>query len=76
MALIPVLLALSLELLPAWRRPPWLLALITFVLMAKFYGHELVLGQVNLLFAVIVLPAFTWSRGGRAARAVCSSPSP
>jgi hypothetical protein len=52
--LIPVLLALSLALLPARRRPPWLLALITFVLMAKFYAHELVLGQVNVLFAVIV----------------------
>jgi hypothetical protein len=52
--LIPVLLALSLALLPARRKPPWLLALVTFVLMAKFYGHELVLGQVNVLFAVIV----------------------
>ena len=52
--LIPVLLALSLALLPARRKPPWLLALVTFVLMAKFYGHELVLGQVNVLLAVIV----------------------
>jgi hypothetical protein len=54
-SLIPVLLALSLGLVPAQRRPPWLLALITFALMGKFYGHELALGQVNLFFAVIVL---------------------
>jgi hypothetical protein len=54
-ALIPVLLALSLALLPTRCRPAWALALVTFVLMAKFYGHELVLGQVNVLFAVIVI---------------------
>ncbi len=64
-SLIPVLLALSLELLPAWRRPPWMLALITFVLMAKFYGHELVLGQVNVLFAVTVLAAVHMVGTGR-----------
>ena len=49
--LIPILIALSLSLLPVRRRPAWLLAGLTFVLMAKFYGHELVLGQVNLFFA-------------------------
>ncbi len=64
-SLIPVLLALSLELLPAWRRPPWMLALITFVLMAKFYGHELVLGQVNVLFAVVVVAAVHMVATGR-----------
>src|SRR6188472_793778 len=53
--LIPVLLGLSLAMLPARRRPPWLLGLLTLVLMAKFYGHELALGQVNVLFAVIVI---------------------
>ena len=53
--LIPVLLGLGLAMLPARRRPPWLLGLLTLVLMAKFYGHELVLGQVNVLFAVIVM---------------------
>jgi hypothetical protein len=55
--LIPVLLGLSVALLPARRRPPWLLAVLTLVLMAKFYGHELVLGQVNVLFAVSVIAA-------------------
>jgi hypothetical protein len=66
-ALIPVLLALSLGLLPALRRPAWMLALITFVLMAKFYGHELVLGQVNLLFAVIVIAGVHLIASGRSA---------
>jgi Glycosyltransferase family 87 len=66
-SLIPVLLTLSLGLLPAQRRPPWLLALITFVLMAKFYGHELVLGQVNLCFAVMVLAGVHLITTGRSA---------
>lgn len=52
--LMIVLLALSVRMLPAARRPPPLLVVLTFVAMAKFYAHELVLGQVNLLFAVVV----------------------
>ena len=55
--LIPILIALSLTLPGARRRPAWLLAGLTFVLMAKFYGHELILGQVNLLFAVLIVAA-------------------
>jgi hypothetical protein len=55
--LVAVVLAASLALLPSrLKRVPVLLA-ITLVAMAKFYGHELVLGQVNLLFAAIVLLA-------------------
>ena len=54
-ALIPILIAFSLTLPSQHRRPPWLLATLTFLLMAKFYGHELILGQVNLLFAVVVV---------------------
>ena len=38
-------------------KPVPVLLAITLVAMAKFYGHELVLGQVNLLFAAIVLLA-------------------
>jgi glycosyl transferase family 87 len=68
-ALIPVLLALSLGLLPERRRPASALALVTFVLMAKFYGHELVLGQVNVLFAVIVLTGVQLVANGRRAGA-------
>jgi alpha-1,2-mannosyltransferase len=65
-ALIPVLLALSVGLMPTRRRPAWALALITFVLMAKFYGHELVLGQVNVPFAVIVIAGVQLIAGRRA----------
>src|SRR6185436_6537585 len=38
-------------------RPPPILAAIVLVFMAKFYGHELVLGQINLLFAVVMVAA-------------------
>jgi hypothetical protein len=63
--LIPVLIAMSARLLPDRRQPAWLLAALTFVLMAKFYGHELVLGQVNLLFAAVICAAVLLLRHGR-----------
>jgi hypothetical protein len=56
-ALIPVLIVLSIRALPAKVRPTWFLATTAVVVMAKFYGHELVLGQVNLLFGVLVAAA-------------------
>ena len=65
--LIPILIALSLTLPRTRTRPPWLLAGLTFVLMAKFYGHELILGQVNLLFAVLILAAVLAMMEGRKA---------
>lgn len=55
--LLVAVLALSLSLLPDVRQPPWLLVAVTLVVMLKFYGHELVLGQMNALFAVIVARA-------------------
>jgi hypothetical protein len=67
--LMVVLLGLSLRALPEVRRPPALLLVITFVAMAKFYAHELILGQVNLLFAVLVVLAIVWMRSGRDAAA-------
>jgi hypothetical protein len=63
--LMLVLLGLSLQAMPAVRRPPALLVVITFLAMAKFYAHELVLGQVNLLFAVLVVLALVWMRRGK-----------
>jgi hypothetical protein len=54
-ALLVALLVLSLRLLDERRRPTWLLMAVMMVSMAKFFGHELVLGQVNLLFAVLVV---------------------
>jgi len=58
--LMTALLWLSLRAMPDVRRPPPLLLVLTFLAMAKFYAHELVLGQVNLLFAVVVVLALVW----------------
>jgi hypothetical protein len=63
--LIPILIALGLTLPGERRRPAWLLAVLTFLLMAKFYGHELILGQVNLLFAVLIVAAVLAMRANR-----------
>jgi len=63
--LMIALLALSLKALPEVRRPPALLLVLTFLAMAKFYAHELVLGQVNLLFGAIVTLAIVWMREKR-----------
>jgi hypothetical protein len=59
-----VLLGLSLQAMPDIRRPAALLLVVTFLAMAKFYAHELVLGQVNLLFAVIVVLSVVMMRRG------------
>jgi hypothetical protein len=63
--LILVLLGLSVQALPEPKRPIVLLLVLTFLGMAKFYAHELVLGQVNLLFAVLVVLAVVEMRRGR-----------
>src|SRR4051812_5731112 len=67
--LMMALLWLSLRAIPELRRPAPLLLVLTFLAMAKFYAHELVLGQVNLLFAVIVTGAIVWMRRGQDAAA-------
>jgi hypothetical protein len=56
-ALIGVVLAWSLALLPSRRKAASVLTGATLLVMAKFYGHELVLGQVNLLLTALVLAA-------------------
>jgi len=66
-ALLVLLLALSLRLLPDRRRRAWVLIALTALVMLKFYGHELVLGQMNALFAVIVAVAVLAARNGREA---------
>jgi arabinofuranan 3-O-arabinosyltransferase len=63
--LLIALVALSLALLPEARKPAWLLVAITLVAMLKFFGHEVVLGQVNTLLAVIVVLAVLAIRRGR-----------
>ena len=67
--LMIALLWLSLRTMPDLRRPAPLLLVLTFLAMAKFYAHELVLGQVNLLFGAIVVLAIVWMRQGRDAAA-------
>ncbi len=47
-------LALSLRLVPRGQRTPWL-ALLTLLVEAKFYGHELTLGQVNAVLLLLML---------------------
>jgi len=67
--LMLILLGLSLRAMPEVHRPPAVLLVVTFFAMAKFYAHELVLGQVNLLFAVLVVLAVVWMRSGLEAAA-------
>jgi hypothetical protein len=43
------------------------LSIITVVVFAKFYAHELVLGQVNILFAVVAAGVLLAMRTGREA---------
>ena len=45
----------------------WLLATVTVIVLGKFYARELVLGQVNVLFAVTVVAALLALRQGREA---------
>src|SRR4029453_15294682 len=49
--LLVLLLALSPGLLPERRKSTGLLITIMIVALGKYYAHELVLGQVNLLLA-------------------------
>ncbi len=68
-ALLVSLIALAIAVLPDRLKPRWLLVVALVVSMAKFYAHELVLGQVNLLFVVIVLFGVLSLRRGREAPA-------
>jgi hypothetical protein len=63
--LLAGLLTLSLRLLPERRLNPGLLIGLTSLTMAKFYGHELVLGQSNILLAVLVLLGVSQLRSKR-----------
>jgi hypothetical protein len=67
--LLVAFVALSLATLPRRHKPSWLLVTATVVVMLKFYGHELVLGQVNVLFGVLAAGAIVAIKGGREAAA-------
>ena len=64
-ALITVVVALSIAILPERRRSAIFIGVIVVIAMGKFYGHELVLGQVNLLFTSIVLLGLLAMRSNR-----------
>jgi hypothetical protein len=68
-ALLAWLIWLALAVLPQRRRPVWWLAVVVIVAMGKFYGHELVLGQVNVLFGVLVTGALLSLARGQDTRA-------
>jgi len=68
-ALLVALITLSLRLPAQLRKPRWLIVAIVVVAMGKFYGHEIVLGQVNLLFAVVAVGVFLALKSGREAGA-------
>ena len=63
--LLVALLPMAVKLLPERRKPAWALYLIVIVALGKFYGHEIVLGQVNLLLAVISTGALRAIKSGR-----------
>ena len=64
-AFLAALLYWSIDALPDRRRSKQLLLWITLALMAKFYAHELVLGQVNLMLGALLLAALLAIRNGR-----------
>lgn len=65
--LIVVLIAFSLALPPEKLKPAWVLAAILVVVLGKFLGHELILGQVNILMATVTAAALLAMRSGREA---------
>ncbi len=65
LALLAVLLRTSADILPVRRRSRATLIGLTFVLLAKFYAHELELGQVNILMATLVVLAAQQIHSGR-----------
>ena len=56
-AFLAALLRWSVVALPGRRLPQLTLVVITVILMAKFYLHELLLGQTNLLLGVLLVGA-------------------
>ena len=64
-ALLGLLIAISLELLPERRRSTRFLVVAAIVVLGKFFAHEIVLGQVNILFTVLAAAAFLAMRADR-----------
>ncbi len=68
-AALAMLLRLSVRGLPLRQKSEWVLVLAALIVLGKFYGHELVLGQVNLLFATVATAAIVVLKAGRDALA-------
>lgn len=64
-ALLWMFVRWSVATLPDRRGSVEALAWLTVVLMAKFYAHEMNLGQSNILLGVILLAALVAAQGGR-----------
>ena len=52
-----LLLRATPRLLPEIRKPRWALVGLTFIVLGKFYLHEIVLGQTNLLLVAVITAA-------------------
>jgi hypothetical protein len=57
LAALFLLLRLSVRVVPEQRKAASALVLVTLVVLGKFFAHELALGQVNLLFALVATGA-------------------
>lgn len=68
-ALLWVFVAASIHGLPERRRSAAMLAWLTILLMAKFYAHELNLGQTNILLGVVLVSALLAAQRGHRALA-------
>ena len=66
-ALLAVLVRMSVRTLPGRRHSERLLGWMAVLLMAKFYLHELNLGQTNVLLGVLLAGALAAALAGRAA---------
>jgi arabinofuranan 3-O-arabinosyltransferase len=66
-AMLVILVRMNLNLLPQRRRSTRWLVGVTIVVMGKFYAHELVLGQVNIAFALVATCALISMKAGREA---------
>lgn len=60
-----LLLTMTVAILPARRRPVWVLVVATLVVMGDFYAHEIRLGQTNLFLVTAVVAAVLAIRRGR-----------
>jgi hypothetical protein len=63
--LLIALIVLSVRLLPEQRKSTTVLVVSAIIVLAKFYGRELDLGQVNLAFAAAAAAAFLAMKNGR-----------